>query len=187
MSNMNKRLRDKLYPLIKAKIGGEFCCDCGADLFSLSESGKSDVLCIDHIDNNNNNMEVWNMQFLCKSCNTKKNHPRTTEPTMRDAPPEFIAGKKNYRKANKYVTGRLYDPVEHGALLYDTLIWDMCEFCDFSDTRAKGYIRRMCSRKHGLMTTEERSDGQIYVVWKNNEELDEVIRDSEFDEPKSEI
>jgi len=185
MSNMNKRMRDKLYPILVDLIGGEYCTICGADRFSLREAGRSDKLIIEHIDNNNANMELPNLRLACHSCNNKKNN-RYVEPSSREAPPEFIAGKRNYKKARKYVSGRLYDPKENGALFYDDLVWDMCEKCDISDTRAKAYIKRMCSKKHGLMTTEERGDGDIFVVWKNNEELDEVMRKSNYNPSETE-
>lgn len=183
MTNMNKKMRDYLYPLIVAKIYGEFCCECCADRWSLSTSGKDDILLIDHIDNNNANNQLHNLQLLCRSCNTIKNHPRTTEPTIRNAPPEFLAGKRNYKLANKYVTGRLFDPKEHGAIVEADLIWDIAEYVDCSDTRARAYINKMCSKKHGLMTAEERPDGKVYIVWKTDEELDEIIKDT----PKEEI
>ena len=35
--------------------------------------GINKSLCIDHIDNNNNNNALDNLQLLCRSCNTKKN------------------------------------------------------------------------------------------------------------------
>lgn len=166
MSNMNKRLHDILYPILE-KRQGKICIMCNKE--------KPKELFIDHIDNNNSNNDITNLQLLCRSCNTKKNHPRIIEPTLRNASPEFLAGKKNYRKAKKYVTGLLLDPNEHGALLLDVLIDDVANYVDCSQTQVKNYIKKMCSKRHGLMTTEERSNG-IYLVWKNNDELDEVFK-----------
>ena len=166
MSNMNKRLHDLLYPLIEEKQG-KICANF--------ECGNVEDLFIDHIDNNNSNNDIDNLQFLCRSCNTKKNHPRTTEPTIRNAPPEYTAGKKNYKLAKKYIYGRLHDPEEHEALYLDDLIDDVANFVDCSQTQVKNYINKMCSKKHGLCTTEERTKG-IFLVWKNEEELREVMK-----------
>jgi len=165
MSNMNKRVHDMLYPTLQERQGN-FCMICKREYMSLF---------IDHIDNNNSNNDINNLQLLCRSCNTKKNHPRTTEPTVRNAPPEYTAGKKNYKKAKKYIYGLLYDPKEHGALYLDDLIDDTANYVDCSQQQIKNYIKKMCSKRHGLVTTEERANG-IYLVWKNDDELKEVFK-----------
>ena len=76
MSNMNKKDHDRWYPLIMAKQGGEYCTLCGKTIKQLIEDGQSGQLCIDHINNNNSINHLDNFQFLCKSCNTIKNHPK---------------------------------------------------------------------------------------------------------------
>lgn len=65
MSNMNKRTRDKLYPIIVTR-DGEYCRCCG----KLPHEGQ---LVLDHRDNNNTNNTHTNLQILCKSCNYLKN------------------------------------------------------------------------------------------------------------------
>jgi len=65
VSNMNKKTRDKLYPII-AKRDGEYCKCCG----KLPNEGKLEI---DHRDNNNSNNSLTNLQLLCRSCNYLKN------------------------------------------------------------------------------------------------------------------
>lgn len=170
MTNMNQRLHDTLFPLLIKEYGKK--CNTCKRWYKTADPKK---LFIDHKDNNNNNNDFSNFQLLCRSCNTIKNHPRTTEPTIRNAPPEFIAGKKNFKLARKYVQGLMEDPDNHNALKYDDLIIDIAAFVDCSQQSIKNYLQKMTSKRHGLYTTEERADG-IYLVPKNDEELDEVMK-----------
>ena len=70
LSNMNSTLHGISYELLKVKYG-EFCMMCLA-------SHTERELVIDHIDNDNSNNNPNNLQFLCRSCNYKKN-PRFAE------------------------------------------------------------------------------------------------------------
>jgi len=169
MTNMNKREHDIVFPLLVEKFGKK-CRKCNKK-FRIANPKK---LLVDHIDNNNNNKDFGNLQLLCRSCNTKKNHPRTTEPTTRNAPPEFTAGKKNYKKAVKYVRGLMEDPENHNALEYDSLTNDIAACVDCSQQSVKNYLLKMISKRHGSYTTEERN-GDLYLVPKNDEELKEVM------------
>lgn len=179
MSNMNKRTRDILFPKIIQKLGGmAVCCnpECGATPFDLEASGKDPMLVIDHIDNNNSNNAINNLQLLCRSCNTRKNHPRNIdEPTNRNAPPEFIAGKRNFRKARKYIYGRLQEPETNGAVALEEIIDDTAMYVDCSQTQVKNYIRKICSKRHGSCTIEDRN-GTEFLTWKNDEEMEIVMK-----------
>ncbi len=169
---MNKRLRDKLYPVLIERMG-ENCVYCGVDLFILGELGKEPKLCIDHIDNNNANNSLKNLQLLCRACNTAKNWARNMpEPNERNAPPELKRSIINKKKVKKYVWGRLES--ENFSLKLDDLIDDLTEFIGNSQQANKNYIASMCSKRHGLLTTEDRN-GETYLVPKNDEELDHII------------
>lgn len=65
MARMNSRQRKAFYPVLVAR-DGEFCQRCG-------KVGNYSFLVIDHIDNNNLNNELDNLQFLCRGCNHSKN------------------------------------------------------------------------------------------------------------------
>lgn len=179
MSNMNKKTHDMLYPVIIENIGGmEICCNpnCNATPFDLEHSGRDSKLLIDHIDNNNNNNAINNLQLLCRSCNTKKNHPRKIEePVNRNAPPEFMAGKKNYKKAKAYIYGRLLEPESNGVLNLEEIIDDTSNYVDCTQTQVKNYIKKMCSKRHGSTTTEERK-GDWFLVFKTDTEMEYVMK-----------
>jgi len=177
MGNMNSHTRKMLYPIVIKHQGAEICnnssCPYHRKKYWILGSKKPE-LCIDHIDNNNSNNSLENLQLLCKSCNTKKNHPRTTEPTTRNAPPEFIAGKKNYKKFKKYLFGRLEEPNANNAIKFDDFIDDASNFIDCTQQSIRNYLLKMKSKRHGLITIEDRN-GELFIVWKNDEEMNEVI------------
>ena len=80
MSNMNSRMRRRVYAHLK-KIFGAYCQGCHA-----LETEKK--LVIDHKDNNNSNNNLDNLQFLCRSCNYRKN------PRLKERPLDMCVGEK---------------------------------------------------------------------------------------------
>ena len=179
MSNMNKKTRDILYPRIVEKQKGAYCMDCKRDPFILLSLAQDPKLCIDHIDNNNNNNSINNLQLLCKSCNTKKNHPRI-EPFERKPTPEYHASKRNLIKARKYIAGLMFDSSNNNALNIEELVNDLAEYLDCSQQAVKNYIAKFCSKKHGLYTTENRN-GEDYLVFKNDSEMEIVMKEFRLD------
>lgn len=179
MANMNQRMRSKLYPILIHKMG-EQCVNCGIGLFELKELGKQEILIIDHIDNNNANNAINNLQLLCRGCNTKKNWSRNSpEPTTRDVPIELERSITNKKKAKKYIWGRMQS--ENWALKLDELLDDLSEYLGNSQQANKNYIKAFTSKKHGMFTIEERN-GELYLVPKNDEELDTVIESFKEDQ-----
>ena len=68
VSNMNGKKRKKLYAFL-VKRDGEFCNNCKKCLPEVN-------LVIDHIDNDNKNNSLDNLQLLCRQCNYSKNPRR---------------------------------------------------------------------------------------------------------------
>jgi hypothetical protein len=58
---MNSRDRKKYYPILASRFG-EYCRICG-------EKGDIYTLVVDHIDNNNRNNDIKNLELLCMKCN----------------------------------------------------------------------------------------------------------------------
>ena len=144
MTNMNSTQRKYWYSQILAKQGGEYCIMCCRTINDLSQDGESIKLCIDHRDNNNNHNSIDNMQFLCKSCNTKKNHPETTVPFNRMATPEMSAGKRYEKDFRKWVAGQ-FMVNENIGLEYLHLVNAGAEKVDCSTETIKRYLAKMTS------------------------------------------
>lgn len=141
---MNKQTRDKLYPQVVKKQYGEYCVICKIEPWVLIEQGRSPVLCIDHINNNNADNRLENYQLLCKSCNTKKNHPTLEEPYARSATPEMIKGKKYESDFRRWVAGH-YMENENIGLEYNFLVNSGAEFVGCSTETIKRYLNKMTS------------------------------------------
>jgi hypothetical protein len=144
MTNMNSTQRKFWYGQILVKQGGEFCVMCCRNINNLALDGESPKLCIDHRDNNNNHNGIDNMQFLCKSCNTKKNHPQTTVPFERIATPEMAAGKRYESDFRRWVAG-LFMENEDVGLSHSMLINSGAEKVNCSTETIKRYLAKMTS------------------------------------------
>lgn len=172
---MNKRIRDLVYPKL-ANTFGESCRNCNKDKFALKVLGFKPELFIDHIDNNNGNHSIFNLQLLCRSCNTKKNWSRDNniEPNTRNAPLELQLSRSNKKKVFNYIMGEMDKRENNDRLLYEDLLDDLTCFIGNSQQANKNYIKAMCSKKHGLFTLED-MNGDLYLVPKNDNELGDVI------------
>lgn len=140
---MNKKKRDEIYPILVEKFG-EMCVNCKTEPWILVEQGKSPVLCIDHINNNNSDNRIENYQLLCKSCNTKKNHPSLGEPFERKATPEMIKGRKDEADFRRWVAGH-YMENENIGLSFDYLVNSGAETVGNSPESCKRYLGKMTS------------------------------------------
>ena len=162
MANINKDKRDQLYPIIVIKQFGEYCVRCKRDPFILDQLGRSSLLVIDHINNDNTDNRLENLQFLCVSCNTKKNNP-VHEPTKRDMPGEYDISKANEGKFRAYVFGRV---LLETAIERKGLIADGAEFVGCSPQAIKNYLFKMTSPSHGIYKYDKRNNGFWYLELK---------------------
>ena len=160
MSRMNKRTRDRLYPIL-AKRDGEECSICGC-------IGNASSLVIDHFDNNNRNNELENLQLLCRKCNAIKNsRGKGKRKTLVDVAQhittsrEIILNEKYEPMFRKYLEKKCSEefPVE----LKD-LIASGAEITDASQTTIIRYIDKMCSSAGRFQIIDE--DGIKYVEFK---------------------
>lgn len=158
MTNMNSKQREMLIPHIEAKQGGKFCVLCGKTKEQLMNDGKSGQLCIDHKDNNNNHNELENLQFLCHSCNTKKNHPSIEEPQQRVMTPEMVMGRSFEKRFRRWVNGLLLIPENNGVLEYNFLVNSGAEHIECSPETIKRYLKKMTSEE-GMFEWLERDEG----------------------------
>jgi hypothetical protein len=147
MTNMNSKQREMLKPFVMAKQGGIFCVECGKTREQLMNDGKSGQIDIDHIDNNNNHNELENLQFLCHSCNTKKNHPSLEEPQQRVMTPEMAMGRSFEKRFRRWVNGLILVPENNGLLEYNFLVNSGAEHIQCSPETIKRYLKKMTSEQ----------------------------------------
>ena len=141
---MNSENRARRYPLVVKKQHGEYCVKCGIEPWMLKEQGKNPILFIDHINNNNSDNRLENYQLLCRSCNTKKNHPQNAEPFERTQTPEMILGKRYESDFRRWVAGQFMEN-ENIGLEVDHLINAGAEKVGCSTETIKRYLRKMTS------------------------------------------
>jgi len=162
---MNKRQHDEAYPKVVKDQHGEFCRHCERDLYDLRIEGNKPEFCIDHINNDNHDNRMANLQLLCHSCNTKKNHPRLTEPTERTMTPEMAFGRKYEKKFRKWVQGHYMANANIG-LTYTFLLGSGAEAVECSPETIKRYLKKMASDE-GMYEWEERySESEPLLVLK---------------------
>lgn len=162
MANMNKQNRDKNYPLVIEKQFGEYCVLCSIEPWMLKEQGKSPILFIDHINNNNSDNRLSNYQLLCRSCNTKKNHPSLGEPFERKATPEMIKGRKDEGDFRRWAAGH-YMENENIGLSLDYLLNTGAEIIGNSQESCKRYLAKMTSSA-GMYEWFDKMGGVVMVL-----------------------
>lgn len=168
MANMNKQTHDMKYPQIIEKQKGEYCVACQRDKFILRSIGRDDTLCIDHIDNNNENNDISNLQLLCRGCNTMKNHWRRL-PNVEDLEdsPTYKKSKQNEFRFRNYCMGRLLEPEANYKVRLDSIKADGAEACKISLKSAGDYLHKMTSPREGIFKTAVFNDGEEYLTFKD--------------------
>jgi hypothetical protein len=163
MTNLNKRQRDTIYPHVVAKQGGEYCVGCGRDKESLMRDGHKPEFCLDCIDNSGDHKRIENLQLLCHSCNTRKNHPQIDIPYHRTPTPEMVAGKKYESDFRRWVQGQYLENANTG-LEFEYLVSSGAEKIGCSPETIKRYLKKMASNE-GMYEWEDRF-GSILLVLK---------------------
>jgi len=93
VSKMNGSNRKKLYQEM-VNDEGEFCKICNV-------TSKERQLVIDHKDNNNSNNLRENRQFLCRSCNYKKNPRRPVDECVSENEKSELEVNMNYQSLKR--------------------------------------------------------------------------------------
>ena len=160
---MNKRQRDFWYPQIAKKQGGEYCVGCGKSIKDTTEK----LLLIDHIDNNNSNNILTNMQLLCRSCNRIKN-PEKNEHFIRPMTPEMIKNKKGEPKFRNW----LFTKVSRDRFItWDEAVNAGAEYTRMSREAIRGYLLKVTSSE-GIYDCEmEDEQGNQIVYFRGEDSL----------------
>lgn len=157
MGNLNKRERDKFYPMLVQR-DGEYCQACGK---TLAEAG---VLIIHEIAYNRP-LKIDNMKLACMSCNTKLS--RISGVNRRDETPEFHKNLIKEPLFKKFVIERLMENNFHYS--YDDLIDSGAYICDISTETSKRYLRKMMSENGPLTKPMGSQNGELHVYVKGKE------------------
>jgi hypothetical protein len=160
MARLNKRTRDKLFPILAAR-DGEFCAAC-------DKVGSTQSLVVDHIDNNPNNNSLDNLQLLCRSCNTKKNPRGKAKPLNDSAEISSLPTTETIRLNWKYeqqfrewleAQVRRYERVE-----LDDAIASGAEVTGASTATIERYLKKLCSSAGRFRVSA--IDGRKFVEFK---------------------
>jgi len=142
---MNKKTRDKLYPII-AKRDGEYCRCCR----KLPHEGQ---LVMDHKDNNNSNNSLTNLQLLCKSCNYLKNPKvESLDLCVSDKNKEnsvescLSKNKKTEPAFRKFILDELDYHAEINSMPWDEAVNMSAEKIGISQMTAERYLKKMISK-----------------------------------------
>ena len=162
MSRMNSRDRKRSYAILKER-DGERCRIC-------RRRGNYQTLVIDHIDNDNDNNELWNLQLLCRLDNYFKN-PRSlgNQSTLcvsvdeADGPKVTTAEYEKNLRSEPMFRHWIYDFLKkHNEIEHTEAIDSGAEIVQCSQETIKRYLRKMCSKAGILMLVRKNRD-QIIV------------------------
>jgi HNH endonuclease len=160
MANMNSKTRKRLYQILSAR-DGEFCARCGI-------VGSFKTLCIDHVDNNNSNNDLDNLQLLCRSCNTKKNPRGKAKPENRSYEFEILNQSEELRLKKKYTRKFLpwleWQIKRYGRVLVKEIIYSGAKISGASIKTITDYLNVECSAAGKYQVVEV--DGKRYVEFK---------------------
>ncbi len=115
-------------------------------------------LVIDHIDYNNSNNDMVNLQLLCRRCNYIRNSGKSGDTCERPKETEIEINRKKEPQFRKFV----YDTLnKRGHVKPKDLINSGAELCEISTTTVKRYLDKMCSkeglckRMYGVISIDE--------------------------------
>jgi len=159
VSNMNGVTRKKLYRIISMR-DGEYCSVC--KITSIDAQ-----LVIDHIDNNNSNNDLDNLQLLCRRHNYLKN-PRPLDDCVSDSNQEDESEINVNRSKEPLFRSFIYGELnEKGKVPLKDIINSGAEHVGISPVTAKRYLDKMLSERGLLRKTPGWT--KIFIAYKEND------------------
>jgi hypothetical protein len=166
---MNKRTRDRLYPILVQRQHGEYCKICG-------NPGNKSTLKIEHLDNNNANNALENLRLACHPCNILKN-PRGK--SKKKLSPESMCASEITKEDTKTATmvkNEESEPVfrrwlygfvlDNGAISISDAVNTGAEIARCSQQAVRRYIGKVTSLAGMYMQKGEGTEGQRLLVFK---------------------
>ena len=144
---LNSRQRAALYPVAAAQQGGEYCVHCSRTPQELAADGESNQLCLDHVNNDPADNRRLNLQLLCKSCNTRKNHPAEPGMARRLRPPSVeIQLNRSYEPNFRRWLSEQFQANENLQYPTDQVVADGAEYTGASVDTIEKYVLKVTSR-----------------------------------------
>ena len=159
VTKMNGPTRKKIYGILEERDGG-FCKHC-----RVSEKEKQ--LVVDHVDNDNRNNGIENLQLLCRRCNYLKNPrgPVDNRVCENEEISEIQINRKSEPLFRKFVAHEIN---EKTSVPEDDLIYAGAEDANVSPETTRRYLKKMISSR-GLFT-RIKIRSRYFICYKN--ELD---------------
>jgi hypothetical protein len=188
MSRMNKRTRDRLYPILAERQYGEYCKVCG-------EPGTKETLIIEHLDNNNANNELENLRLCCQSCNILKN-PRgkgqkKISPESASAREINIESTKSAAQAKNDVSEPVFRRwvysfmLVHGKISVQDAINSGAEVARCSTQASKRYVDKMASITGDYQIGPGKTDKERMLMFKDEVDPDKLKEKSKAEALKA--
>jgi len=163
VSRMNGKQGKRLHEAL-IKKGGNVCQNCGA-------LGIRTQLIKDHIDNNNSNNNLENLQLLCRSCNYSKDSRKSIDMCVRSPPPisqnsSLSVNREKEPKFRKWILEELERKgAVDGAKVYSECVINAgAEKVGISPETVKRYLKKMCSNAGQLETSYDFREGQLIGI-----------------------
>jgi len=149
MTRMNSRQRKKYYALL-VKRDKEKCARCGA-------TPPEKKLVIDHIDNDDDNNDLGNLQLLCRSCNYLKNPRKQPLDDVSECVNENMSKREDLAPRTELEINRAKEP-RFRQFLGDSIkespdrtveekevVNSGAFVCEISPITAQRYLNKLCS------------------------------------------
>lgn len=159
MSRMNGRTRLKKYQIL-TKREGDYCKHCRI-------SGNMRPLVIDHIDNNNSNNHMDNLQLLCRTCNYNKNPRRPVDTVCESGSLEPTELQINRTKEPQFkrILAQMINESKDNKIPEKEIINSCAEILELSPVTIKRYLDKVCSSAGIYRRITIASS--IRITWKN--------------------
>ncbi len=161
-ARLSAERRARLYPVVAAQQGGEYCVHCNSTPDDLRLAGRHPVLCIDHVNNNPRDNDRRNLQLLCRSCNTKKNHTATAPAAERPPGPELAINRVSEPAFRRWLT-EIFAADPNLQYAEGDLINDAAEWCSVGPDTIGRYLGKAASPRYGMYRRARNEAGTKYV------------------------
>lgn len=160
---MNKKQHDFFKPQIIERNATDLCIRCG---------NPGEV--IHHINGDDSLNELWNLDWLCRSCNKLKRLQKKNLPVSTIAYQISAAHKKNLEAEPKFRRWLMGKMLSNNGHYPERFVYKEGAFvCDISIETVRKYLEKLCDHPQSPYITAPGSDGtEVYLKEKEPKEID---------------